>query len=178
METPQISSNLSASPTALPNCCLALSTPLLNHLASILPKTPDFTLSIGSGSGLLETLITLRYPDVSVEGVEVNSSVNLYIAEENMNIVSGTWDLLSRASQAKAWMFVYPREPKLINKYIETYGDSSGNVEVILWLGPRADWADYESCFRDSTFSKLELPEDAGMAPYEMLVAARRASGP
>lgn len=177
MEAPQLPSNLSASPTALPNCCLTLSTPLLNHLVSILPKTPDFTLSIGSGSGLLESLVTLRYPNVSIEGVEVNSSVNLYIAEESMNIVSGTWDLLSRASQAKAWMFVYPREPKLISKYIETYGDPSGNVEVILWLGPRADWADYESCFRDSTFSELEFPEDVGMAPYEMLVAARRGSG-
>ncbi|OJJ63894.1 hypothetical protein ASPSYDRAFT_38560 [Aspergillus sydowii CBS 593.65] len=174
METPQISSDLSVSPTALPNCCLALSTPFLNHLASILPKTPDFTISIGSGSGLLETLVTLRCPNVSIEGVEVNSSVNLYIAEESMNIVSGTWDLLSRALQAKAWMFVYPREPKLINRYIETYGGSSGNVEVILWLGPRADWADYESCFRDSTFSGLEFPEEVGMAPYEMLVVARR----
>ncbi|KAL4787509.1 hypothetical protein BJX76DRAFT_318770 [Aspergillus varians] len=174
MDVSQISPLLSTSPTALPNCCLALSTPLLNHLASLLPQTPDFTLSIGSGPGLLEALIAHRHPNVPIEGVEVNSSVNLYIAEQDMNVVGGTWDLFPRASQAKAWMFVYPREPKLVTKYIETHGDRPGSVEMILWLGPRADWVDYEACFRDSVFSQLSFPDDVGLAPYEMLVVARR----
>ncbi|KAL4809191.1 hypothetical protein BDV18DRAFT_131372 [Aspergillus unguis] len=166
--------DLSPSPTAFPNCCLSLSTTLLDHVASVLPQTPDFTLSIGSGSGLLEALITHRRPNVSVEGVEVSSSVNIYIAEQDMNVVTGTWDLLPRASQAKAWMFVYPREPKLVTKYIEAYGHGRQGAEMILWLGPRADWSDYEDCFRNSVFSKLNVEED-GLAPYEMLVVARKA---
>ncbi|KAL4934400.1 uncharacterized protein BDV17DRAFT_249169 [Aspergillus undulatus] len=171
-------SNLSAQPTALPtafpNCCLSLSTSLLSHLSTLLPKLPNFTLSIGSGSGLLEAMVTHLHPDVSIEGVEVNSSVNLYIAEEDMNVVSGTWDLLPRAAQAKAWMFVYPREPKLVTKYIEMYGDC-GEVEMILWLGPRADWADYEESLRNSVFCDLSV-QDVGLAEFEMLVTAKRPS--
>ncbi|KAL4982093.1 hypothetical protein BDW68DRAFT_65099 [Aspergillus falconensis] len=172
MDLPQISSLLSPSPAALPNCCLALSSPLVNRLASLLPTTPHFTLSIGSGAGLLEALLAYRHPSVSIEGVEVNSSVNLYIAEQDMNVVSGTWDLLPRACDATAWMFVYPREPKLVTKYIESYGQG---IKMILWLGPRADWADYEACFLDSAFSQLSF-EDVGLAEYEMLVVARRRS--
>ncbi|KAL4766611.1 uncharacterized protein BDW70DRAFT_155271 [Aspergillus foveolatus] len=170
MDLPQISSRLSSSPTAFPNCCLALSSPLINRLASLLPTTPHFTLSIGSGAGLLEALLAYRHPNVLIKGVEVNSSVNLYIAEQDMYVVSGTWDLLPRASDAIAWMFVYPREPKLVTKYIEFYGLGT---EMILWLGPRADWADYEACFRDSPFSQLSF-KDVGLAEYEMLVVARK----
>lgn len=163
---------LSSTPTAFPNCCLALSSTLITHLASLLPQTPDFALSVGSGSGLLEALITHHHPNVLVEGVEVSSSVNLYIAEQDMNVVSGTWDLHPRAAQAKAWMFVYPREPQLVTRYIERFGDGDQTAETILWLGPRADWADYGGCFRHSKFSLLSF-EDVGLAPYEMLVVAR-----
>ncbi|KAL4799077.1 hypothetical protein BDV19DRAFT_385757 [Aspergillus venezuelensis] len=175
MDVSEISDQLTASPTAFPNCCLSISNPLLSHLSFLLPNLPYFTLSIGSGSGLLEALITHLYPNVSVEGVEVNSSVNLYIAEERMNTVSGTWDLLPRATQAKAWMFVYPREPKLVTKYIETY-EKEGKVEIILWLGPRADWPDYEGCLKDSIFRDLSIQDgqDGGLAEFEMLVVARR----
>ncbi|KAL4742224.1 hypothetical protein BDV11DRAFT_181361 [Aspergillus similis] len=172
MDLPQISSLLSHSPTAFPNCCLALSSPLINRLVSLLPTTPHFALSIGSGAGLLEALLAYRHPNVFIKGVEVNSSVNLYIAEQDMYVVSGTWDLLPCASDATAWMFVYPREPKLVTKYIESYGLGT---KMILWLGPRADWSDYEACFRDSTFSQLSF-EDAGLAEYEMLVVARKCS--
>ncbi|RDW90117.1 uncharacterized protein DSM5745_01892 [Aspergillus mulundensis] len=171
MDLRQISALLSSSPAAFPNCCLALSTPLLARLASLLPTTPQFTLSIGSGAGLLEALLAYLYPSVPIEGVEVNSSVNLYVEEQDMNVVGGTWDLLPRASDATAWMFVYPREPKLVTKYIKTYGLG---IKMVLWLGPRADWADYEACFRDSAYSHLSFEEDVGLAEYEMLVIARK----
>ncbi|KAL4941763.1 hypothetical protein BDV06DRAFT_193831 [Aspergillus oleicola] len=172
MEIHDLSAQLTSSPTAFPNCCLSISIPLLSHLSSLLPKLPHFTLSIGSGPGLLEALITHIHPNVSVEGVEVNSSVNLYIAEENMNTVSGTWDILPRAAQAKAWIFVYPREPKLVAKYIETYKNHR-EVEMILWLGPRVDWPDYEGCLKNSVFCELNM-QDVGLAEYETLVVARR----
>jgi hypothetical protein len=166
--------SLTENPTLYPNCCLSLSTPLLTHLASLLPKHPHFTISIGSGSGLLEALITTHHPDVRVEGVEVNSSVNLYIEEQDMNVVTGTWELCSRASQAKAWMFVYPREPKLVKKYIEMYGD--GDVGEILWLGPKVDWGDYEGCFEQSGFRDIRVYEggDIGGAEFEMVVVVKK----
>lgn len=172
MDLSQLSSQLSSSPTRFPDCCLSISTTLLTTLITLLPKKPAFTLSIGSGSGLLEGLLSNFNAAISVEGVEVASSVNRYIAEENMHVTGGAWDLYSRARQAKAWMFVYPREPKLVSRYIEIYGE--GDVEVIVWLGPKVDWVDYESCFRGSAFAELEVLEEVGLAPYEIAVVARR----
>ncbi|KAL3469183.1 hypothetical protein BJX99DRAFT_81226 [Aspergillus californicus] len=172
MDILQISSNLPPTPTALPNCCLSLSTTLTTHLSTLLPPKPAFALSIGSGSGLLEALIAHRHDNLSIEGVEVSSSVNLYIAEKDMNTVAGTWDLSDRAGQAKAWIFVYPREPGLVRRYIDAYrGEGSG--ELILWLGPRADWEDYEGCFIEKGF-EIRVQEGIGMAEFEMLVVARR----
>ncbi|CAL00406.1 hypothetical protein An15g02520 [Aspergillus niger] len=126
---------------------------------------PAFTLSIGCGSGLLEALILHNHPNLQITGIEVSASVNRYLAEENFDVVSGTWDLYARAPQAAAWMFVYPREPKLVSKYIEMYADdengSESSVQMILWLGPRADWADYEPCFRNSSFSDVSIPGES-----------------
>lgn len=112
--------------------------------------------------------------NLSVQGVEVASTVNRYIAEEDMHVVGGGWGLCPSAQRAAAWMFVYPRDPRLVTKYIEAYGHDS--VELIVWLGPRVDWADYVPCFRQSAFSDLTFPEDTGLAPYETMVVARKPS--
>ncbi|OJJ42016.1 hypothetical protein ASPZODRAFT_78019 [Penicilliopsis zonata CBS 506.65] len=171
MEESGVSSQLSSSPTRFPDCCLAISSTLISSLITLLPKKPAFTLSIGSGSGLLESLLNESNGKVSVQGVEVGSNVNRHLAEEDMHVVAGTWGLYSLAQEAIAWMFIYPREPKLITKYIDTYGD--GNVELIIWLGPRVDWPEYELCFRQSSFSVLSFPE-IGLAQYEIAVVARK----
>ncbi|PWY82003.1 hypothetical protein BO70DRAFT_396293 [Aspergillus heteromorphus CBS 117.55] len=173
MDIPAISDQLSPAPQAFPDCCLGLSSTLIAHLASRLPPRPQFTLSVGCGSGLLEALLAHRHPEVPIRGIEVASSVNRYIAEPDLDVVGGTWDLHASAPHAGAWMFVYPREPKLIAKYIESYGDQ-GAVETILWLGPRADWADYEPCFRHSSFSDVTLPDEVGLMPFEMLAIMKR----
>lgn len=172
MNISQISKQLLLEPKRFPDCCLAISSTLVAYLTSILPKKPAFTISIGSGSGLLEGLIVHYDKNVSVEGVEVDSTINRYIAEEDMNIVGGGWGLWSAAQQAAAWMFVYPRDPKLITKYIDTYGDH--NVDFIVWLGPRVDWPDYEPRFCQSPFSELSFPDHIGLTPYETVVVARR----
>ncbi|KAJ5669258.1 hypothetical protein N7462_010328 [Penicillium macrosclerotiorum] len=174
MDISQLSKQLSPLPKRFPDCCLAISTSLIVYLASLLPKNPGFTVSIGSGSGLLESLIAYGDDNTSVEGVEVNSTVNRYIAEEHMHVVGGAWGLYPGIEKAAAWMFVYPRDPKLITKYIDTYGDCA--VEFIVWLGPKIDWADFEPCFRDSTFSELSCPENIGLTPYEKMVLAKRSS--
>lgn len=171
MDIDQISNQLSESPQRFPGCCLGISSTLITYLVSILPKKPTFTVSIGSGSGLLEALI-VNHDNVSVQGVEIASNVNRYIAEEDMNVVIGSWDLCSAAQEASAWMFVYPRDPNLIKKYIDTYAAHSLNT--VLWLGPRVDWPDYESRFRQSSFSELVFPEDIGLTPYEMVVVAKK----
>ncbi|KAK1145555.1 hypothetical protein N8T08_004113 [Aspergillus melleus] len=166
MDISETFTQLSPTPTAFPNCCLSISTTLLSHLASLLPQTPSFTISIGSGSGLLEALLSLQHPDVSIEGVEVNSTVNRYIPEQHMNIVHGTWDLHPRVKDAAAWMFVYPREPNLVSRYLNEF--VGGQAKVIVWLGPRADWADYEPCFRGSAvFADVQVQEDVGLAEFE-----------
>jgi hypothetical protein len=174
MDLSHISTQLEPTPKRFPDCCLGISNTLITHLASILPENPDFTISIGSGSGLLEGLITYSNKNVPVQGVEVDSSINRYIAEEDMNVVGGGWGLYPSAQQAKAWMFVYPRDPKLITKYMDSYGDQA--VEMIVWLGPRVDWPDYESCFCKSTFSELNVLDNIGLTPYETAVVARRTS--
>ncbi|KAJ5485173.1 hypothetical protein N7539_005161 [Penicillium diatomitis] len=179
MEIPQITSKLSTRPVQFPDCCLSISTTLLHTLASLLPRQPGFTLSIGSGSGLLEALVSQSDPQISIEGVEVASDVNRYIAEEHMHVAGGAWDLYARAKQASAWMFVYPREPRLVSRYIETYGNGDengdGRPEMIVWLGPKVDWVDYEVCFRQSRYCELwVLGEEEGLAPYESAVVARR----
>jgi hypothetical protein len=90
-----------------------------------------------------------------------------------MNVVGGGWGLYPSAQQATAWMFVYPRDPKLITKYIDSYGDQA--VEMIVWVGPRVDWADYEPCFCKSAFSNWSVLENIGLTPYETAIVARRA---
>ncbi|KAJ5774724.1 hypothetical protein N7457_009620 [Penicillium paradoxum] len=172
MNVSEISDQLASSPKRFPDCCLGISSTLITHITALLPKQPGFTISIGSGSGLVEALISHCDKDVTVAGVEVDSTINRYIAEEDMNVVSGGWGLCSAAQQAAAWMFVYPRDPKLITKYLDTYGDR--NVDLVVWLGPRVDWPDYEPRFCQSPFSELSFSDDIGLTPYEVLVVARR----
>lgn len=168
----RISNELTITPTRYPDCCLAISTTFLEKLSALLPQTPKYTLSIGSGSGLLESLLAHRDRNIAVQGVEVNSTVNRYITEENMHVVNGGWGLCSAAEGATAWMFVYPRDPKLISKYIETL-DNAITGEIV-WLGPKVDWGDYEERFRRSSFSELTFLDDCGLAPYEIAVVARK----
>ncbi|KAI9369583.1 hypothetical protein BJX61DRAFT_536303 [Aspergillus egyptiacus] len=183
---PQLSTSLPLSPTPLPNCCLSLSRPLLTTLSTLLPSNPSsFTLSIGSGSGLLEALLMHRHPTLHIEGVEVSPSVNLYLPEENLNIVSGTWELCPRAADAGAWMFVYPREPGLVRRYLDEF--AGGKVEKVVWLGPKADWEDYSRVFYRLDGWEVEVMSNGmteegsdevgigiGIAGFEMLVVLRR----
>ncbi|PYH81220.1 hypothetical protein BO82DRAFT_432840 [Aspergillus uvarum CBS 121591] len=175
MSLPQISAQLSPTPHPFPTCCLALSSTLITYLGKLLPTHPGFTLSIGSGSGLLEALIALRHPTVPVEGVEVSGGVNRYLEEWDLNVVQGTWDLHPRAAGAAAWMFVYPREPGLVRRYLEEFG--RGAVQMVVWLGPRADWGDYVGCFEEGVWVGEELGEEEGVAGYEVCVVLRRREG-
>ncbi|KAI5249526.1 hypothetical protein E4T42_05316 [Aureobasidium subglaciale] len=165
----------SAEPKHHPDYCMAISQSLLHNLVNLLPHGPAISvLSIGSGTGLLESLLSPLLDDsYDLCGVEVAPNVNKYLPEQNMYFVGGTWDLCSQAAKAHVWMFTYPREPKLILRYLDVYDHA--NLSRIIWLGPKMDWqSDYETTFASSKFSRLTVLEDSGAAAYEMVVIAER----
>lgn len=159
-------------PAHHPDCCLSLSTKLFATLEQILSATSGPVLSIGSGSGLLEAAVASRGTLQAIEGVEVSSSVNKYLPEELAYVVGGTWDLCPRAKEAAAWIFVYPRLPALVKQYFQSFGQA--NVELAVFLGPKADWADFEDAFQAPGFASVEVIEDCGLVPYEMMAVVRK----
>ena len=165
-------SQISTEPKHHPDCCLSISTTLLDYLARLLPKSPATILSIGSGSGLLEQLLSSRYPSLDVLGVEVDNSVNKYLPEQNVYIVKGTWESCTLAASAEAWILVYPRQPQLLAKYLNEY--SAGAAVTIIWLGPRIDWIDYEFELLRHGFSQITVQDNCGLVSYEMMAVARK----
>lgn len=163
---------LPSEPTGHPHCCLSISRGLIDLLGRTLPPGPAITLSIGSGTGLLESLLAECNPHVRVEGVEAESSINEYIPEQNMHTVAGTWDLCSAAEEAEAWLFVYPKETKLVRKYLREYGNKEV-LKTIVWLGPRSDWQDYNPILKD--FGNLEVYTGGNIvAEYETMAVLKK----
>lgn len=147
-----------------PDCCLSLSTKLIHQIGQLQP--PESTLiSIGSGSGLLEALIHQQYPKTRVIGLEVNDQVNKYLPPENAITVKGTWDNYDKSSENDTWLFVYPRSPGLITRYIGL----TRVPNVIIWLGPRRDWEEFRAPFEAYGKFKIEEIGDAGLASYEAM---------
>lgn len=165
--------NASSQPKHHPDCCLAISQQLLETLANILPRSPSRILSIGSGTGFLEaSLLNFVGDSLDLCGVEVSPHVNKYLPEQNIYLVSGTWDLQQDAVNVDVWLFVYPREPRLLSSYIERL--AQGRLQRIVWLGPRMDWQDYEPVFTASKFNNVSVLENSGTAEYEMISVASR----
>ena len=158
-------------PNQHPDCCMTISQSLLKTLAGFLPRLPATVLSIGSGTGLLEALLLeLVGESLDIRGVEVSPQVNKYLAEQDMIYVGGTWDLSRQANNADAWVFVYPRDPRLLARYLDLR--SHDRLVRIIWLGPRMDWQDYKPIFGASRFSQLTILEDCGAAGYELVAIA------
>ncbi|KAF4981417.1 hypothetical protein FZEAL_2765 [Fusarium zealandicum] len=206
MDLPQL--HLQEAPIRHPNCCLSLSLDLLRLLTQSFSKsalsgqTPT-VLSIGSGSGLLEALLLAHVQSQShsesrddaladclnVEGVEVQQSsgkdpVNRYLPEQAIYTVRGTWDVVSRLHDpdVTGLMFVYPRQPTLVSAYIEAITERDPNIEVVVWLGPMADWEVFAPCLeingkhQKALFTIYEKRQgmEAGLDEYEMMVVLRR----
>ena len=162
-------------PKHFPGCCMSLSNLILSQITQILPRRPKFILSVGCGSGLFEALISQYDTVLTIEGVEVYSDppVNKYLPASNLTVVRGSWDVTGLAACAAAWLFVYPREPKLVDRYLQTYGRSK-DVEMVVWVGPKADWVEFEPSFQGSALNQVEIQANAVLAPYEMVVVARK----
>ncbi|KAF2664093.1 hypothetical protein BT63DRAFT_429628 [Microthyrium microscopicum] len=133
---------LGSSPTFHPDCCLSLSTTIIATIADKLSGHGDLVLSVGSGSGLLETILTQHDSHLQIEGVEVSQNdqtVNTYLPEERIHVVNGTWAVSPLALLCSALLFVYPRDPSLLARYIQGAA-ASPNLEAVVWIGPKVDW--------------------------------------
>ena len=163
---------LTSTPVHHPDCCASLTSTLIARILQYLPPRPAFTISIGSGTGLLEALILQARPDVHLEAVEVlGATLNRYLADESIHLVAGTWDVCSRASKATVWMFIYPRETSLLHKYFDELGIDS--VELVVWLGPRADYPAMNQLMSSSWVIETL---DGCNSQYELLAVWRRIS--
>ncbi|KAJ4310896.1 hypothetical protein N0V94_008216 [Neodidymelliopsis sp. IMI 364377] len=158
--------------TVYSGCCLALSTPLVAHLHSLLPLVPSLTLSIGSGFGLLEALLLAAPYASHIVGVEVEPSPNTYLPQTHHRIVHGTRFLEPLAAEASTWLFVYPRRVALVSEYIKEYG--LGSVHTIIWIGPQADWDDYKGCFASGWDVQTQSADGIGGKPWELLAVMKK----
>lgn len=182
---------LSDTPARHPGFCLSISTKLIHTLTNILttngPNSNDnLILSVGSGSGLLEahwlshlTRLSNSTSTFTIQGVEVRSSptaapVNKYLPEQNSTTVRGTWELSPLLETADTLLFVYPRDPGLVGRYLKARPPS---LRVVLWLGPHADWEVFGECFRGlDGFGDVDIIDggSAGVADFEMIAVVQR----
>ncbi|KAL1602334.1 hypothetical protein SLS60_005749 [Paraconiothyrium brasiliense] len=162
---------LSNTPTVHPASCLALSTPLLAHLASLLPRSPSLTISIGSGYGLLEALLLASPYSLNIIGVEVQPSPNTHLPRTHHREVAGSRFLEPLAGEAEAWLFVYPRRVGLLHEYIKEF--ARGKVQAVVWIGPTADWEDYKGAFVGWDV-KVKGADELGGRAWEIVAVARK----
>ncbi len=160
-----------SSPIHFPDCCSSLSVSLMEHLASLLPPDPALTLSIGSGTGLLEALLLVQRPTLNLKAVEVPTTNNKYMPADRVEIVNRSRDLCNLAVDASAWMFIYPRDTWLMQKYVQDFGVQK--CELIIWIGPKADHPEIENDLLGEMWIKEDF-EDCGLKDYEIMALWRR----
>jgi hypothetical protein len=193
MDLPVI--DLHHGPVRHPHCCLSLSSTLLSLLSKIAQEGSAGTtetrviLSVGSGTGLLEALLTqhagqqhhdTKQMTLIVEGVEVpqpgtDATPNLYLPEQHFTTVRRSWEISPRLGDTDvvAVMFVYPRQPALVSQYVRAVLEGGGETErAVIWLGPVTDWDEFGKCFEGS--GRVEVgrggDEGVGLVESEMMV--------
>ncbi|PSR78130.1 hypothetical protein BD289DRAFT_377027 [Coniella lustricola] len=181
---------LSDEPRRFPDLCLSLSRTLICSITDLL-DLPDgsLVLSVGSGSGLLEAHLQAHWASKpgctrEIRGIEIRTApsarpVNKWLPENLSSTVRGTWELSPELSSAGALLFVYPREPSLVDRYLLAAAKNGNGhaLRTVIWLGPQADWETFEGCFRDvAGFAPLQIAQNCGTAEYEMLAVIQRLS--
>lgn len=162
---------LNDEPKQLAACCLAISKPLLQKVLSFLPRGPDLVLSVGCGSGLLESLLLRCSNDqLSLFGVEVPSCNCPFLPEDRILRVPDTRSLHPDAILASVLLFVYPRVPALVASYVDVA--AGGALQMLVWLGHRSDWSDGEDAIYKS-FHDVEIVRDANLPEHDIMVVAR-----
>lgn len=181
---------LSDEPKRYPDFCLSLSTPLIQSLTAIFTEAArkakaksNLILSVGSGSGLLEAHLQAHWSssssskcDLYIHGVEIHTGtdsrpVNRYLPEQNCNTVKATWQLSPDLHIATALLFVYPRDPDLVLRYMQAVQDHESSVlQAVVWLGPRADFDPFTAFLQHLPgFDPVQVFETRGLASYEMM---------
>lgn len=179
---------LSDEPQRYADFCLSLSAPLIQSLTAIFTEAAskaktesNLILSVGSGSGLLEAHLqahwsTTRKCDLCIHGVEIHTGdnarpVNRYLPEQNCNTVKATWQLSPDVHIANALLFVYPRDPGLVSRYIQAVQDQENSpLQAVVWLGPRADFDPFAGCLQHQPgFDSVKVVDTCGLANYEMM---------
>lgn len=162
-------SKLGRQPVHFPDCCAGISWPLMEVLASRLPRHPGLVLSVGSGSGLLEAML-LHATDhhVNICGVEVAAAVNRHLPPQRVLRVPRSASIHADAMLASSLLFVYPRSAALIARYLDFI---DGALEQLVWLGHRNDWPDAKIIVMRS-FERLQLVAGDGLPEYELLAIA------
>ncbi|KAK1232314.1 hypothetical protein PQX77_004565 [Marasmius sp. AFHP31] len=176
--SPPLLPQLTSEPQSHPDSCLSFSLPLLRAIHGLLPAAPDLTLSIGSGSGLVESLlqsITEPYT-LNLVGVEVMPSPNKYLPPTSHRCVQGTWALDPLSKTAKAWLFVYPKRVGLIEEYLNAH--RTNGLQTVMWIGPRRDWDEFNTAFATYPSVDMELWDEdrieaAGGRAWECIATIR-----
>ncbi|EQB53658.1 hypothetical protein CGLO_06598 [Colletotrichum gloeosporioides Cg-14] len=175
--TPPPLPQLTDFPQTIPDSCLSLSIPLLSALHALLPPAPTLTLSIGSGTGLVEALLQ-SLPDaapLNLVSVEVAPSPNKY--HHPHRTVPGTWAVEDLARETAAWLFVYPKQVALVREYMRLFVEGPG-PEVVVYVGPRMDWGDFGGVLdgggREVEVWGEERMEDVGGRGWEVVAVVRR----
>lgn len=167
--------SLDSTPCRYPQCCASLSTGLIDLLHQVLPPPSSLTLSVGSGSGLLEACLIAQHPDraSSLKCVEVRSDppVNVFFPDDGMIEVLGTWDVPDIAAEAVGLLFVYPRQSSLVRSYLA----QAKKLTTAVWIGPRCDVEDFKPAL-DSWGSLSPTPDavEAVCDPGEDIMVFRR----
>ncbi|OKL55485.1 hypothetical protein UA08_09221 [Talaromyces atroroseus] len=183
-----------AIPSRHPDCCLSFSSTLLDILTSTLRESihSGLVLSVGSGTGLLEALLHSKWASSPnsqneqpwIEGVEVlqstssaSSFATRYLPEQCCETVKGTWEVSSRAEHAAAILFVYPRSPELVRRYMQKFAHPSSRLQAVIWLGPNCDWPEIQPCLAHGEGwlpVHVLLGAEAGLVDFEMMAIIRR----
>lgn len=153
------------------HCCCSFSETLIHTLGSLLPRSPAVTISVGSGHGLLEFSLLRKFPETTLHAIEVTRIQPQYLPESRVHYVNSSLEIWSGAAYAQLWIFVYPRDFNLIKQYLETY--ASGEVKKIVWIGPKADQAIFESVL-DANGWETRVIEDSGLPEYECFLLGQR----
>ena len=170
---------ITETPRYFPDCCCSISKGLLRTLGNILADASGYVISIGCGSGILEALLSIwleRQTHSPILGLEVEGRKITALPENLARYVPGTYAIHPLAEVASIWIFVYPREPGLLRKYLSEYGHRE--VKKIIWLGPRADWLAFVHVVnenKDWAFTKMI--DGSGIASYELLIVLYKRVG-
>lgn len=155
-------------PINLSCCCSSLSSRLITNLGSLLPHSRALTLSVGSGSGVLEALLTKEYPDLHIIGVEVDVGVNDFLPPEKFCTVSWTGAVHGLVEHAEALLFVYPRDWTLVRRYLAAVH----GLLVAVFVLPQAD-LDVLTGLISAAGGLQETILGAGLRSWEVMIVFR-----